>query len=222
MTLIQEKKETITEKFILNWLRQIAVVMNEHKEYLTELDAAIGDADHGINMARGFNKVMEEIEDYKNNSIGSILKQTGMALISSVGGAAGPLYGSFFLQAGNSLGNNGQVTAQAFYECLLQGLAGVKSRGRALVGEKTLIDTMEPAIVAVKTSLNSGNTLLDALAHAVLAAEVGMLSTIDMQAKKGRASYLGARSIGHQDPGATSAFYLFQTLYHAAQAELQS
>ena len=211
--------EIISTRLLIKWLRLTAEAMKENKEYLSDLDSPIGDADHGINMDRGFSKVLTRLEKLKSKDHSTIMKDTGMTLVSSVGGAAGPLYGSFFIQAGNSLAEKKDINTEDLYECLLQGLAGVKSRGMTTIGEKTMVDAMEPAIVAMKHSLQNGKSTVEALGHAVLAAESGMLSTTAMHAKKGRTSYLGERSIGHQDPGATSTYYLFKALYEAAQSE---
>ena len=214
------KTEVISTRLLIKWLRLTAEVMLENKYYLSDLDSPIGDADHGINMDRGFSKVLSRLEKLESEDHSTIMKDTGMALVSSVGGAAGPLYGSFFIQAGNSLAGKTNVNTEDLYECLLQGLAGVKSRGLATIGEKTMVDAMEPAIIAMKHSLQKGKSTTEALGHAVLAAESGMLATTAMLAKKGRASYLGERSIGHQDPGATSTYFLIRALYEAAQSEM--
>jgi len=214
------KKEDISTMLFINWLRLTAVAMKENMQYLSDLDAPIGDADHGINMHKGFSKVSNRLEKLKLRDHSRIMKDTGMTVVSSVGGASGPLYGSFFIQAGNSLEGKSTVNTEDLYECLLQGLAGVKSRGLATLGEKTMVDAMEPAIAAMKHSLQNGKSTVEALGHAVLAAESGMMATKAMYAKKGRASYLGKHSRGHQDPGATSTYYLFKALYEAAQSEL--
>lgn len=202
----------ISQKNVIDWLRITAHLMHENKTYLTQLDSPIGDADHGINMDRGFKKVSEKLEDFSNQDIGTILKNTGMALISSVGGASGPLYGSFYLKAGMSLASKMELSLEDLYTLFKNGLDGLKIRGRASLGEKTIVDALEPAVESLKKSVADKTSIDEAIKKAVRAAELGMLSTTDMLAKKGRASYLGERSIGHQDPGATSTLFIFKAL----------
>lgn len=205
--------KVITQSQIILWLINSAQVMKDNKEYLTELDSAIGDADHGFNMERGFNKVLEKINDGSiKGDIGSILKNTGMALISSVGGAAGPLYGTFFMQAGTVLGLKSELTLEDLKNGIANGVQGIKNRGRASVGEKTMIDVLEPVVESLNKSVATKDTIELALEKVVEVAEIGMKSTIDLLAQKGRASYLGARSIGHQDAGATSSYLILKTL----------
>lgn len=204
----------ITRQQIIQWLETSQVVLEEKKAYLTELDSPIGDADHGINMARGFNKVVEKLPSVADTDIGNILKSSGMALISSVGGASGPLYGTFFMRAGDAVQSRQELDAQDIVNMLDAGLEGLVQRGRAAIGDKTMIDAWSPAITALKESLANGENLNDALQACVEAAEQGMQDTIPLIAKKGRASYLGQRSVGHQDPGATSTFYLLRTLFN--------
>ena len=205
--------EVITQPQIIEWLINTARVMKNNKEYLTELDSVIGDADHGFNMERGFNKVLEKINDGSiNGDIGSILKNTGMALISSVGGAAGPLYGTFFMQAGAVLGFKNELSLDDLKNGIANGVQGVKNRGRASVGEKTMIDVLEPVVESLNKSVETKDAIELALEKVVAVAEIGMKSTIDLIAQKGRASYLGARSIGHQDAGATSSYLILKTL----------
>jgi dihydroxyacetone kinase-like protein len=197
---------------IVQWLKNLAGVLSENKEYLTQLDSAIGDADHGINMKRGFDKVMEKLPGVADKDIGNILKTTGMTLISSVGGASGPLYGTFFMRAGMSAAAKEELSGEDLAALLQAGVDGLIQRGRAQLGDKTMIDTWLPALEAMRESLAEGNDTVAALEAAVDAAEQGMEDTIPMQAKKGRASYLGERSIGHQDPGATSSYLMLKTL----------
>ncbi len=205
--------EVITQPQIIEWLINTARVMKNNKEYLTELDSVIGDADHGFNMERGFNKVLEKINDGSiNGDIGSILKNTGMALISSVGGAAGPLYGTFFMQAGAVLGFKNELSLDDLKNGIANGVQGVKNRGRASVGEKTMIDVLEPVVESLNKSVETKDAIELAIEKVVAVAEIGMKSTIDLIAQKGRASYLGARSIGHQDAGATSSYLILKTL----------
>lgn len=197
---------------IVQWLENLADVLTENKEYLTQLDSAIGDADHGINMKRGFDRVIEKLPGVADKDIGSILKTTGMTLISSVGGASGPLYGTFFMRSGMAAAAKEELTGEDLAELLQAGVDGVVQRGRAEAGDKTMVDAWLPAIEAMNTALADGADTIEALEAAVGGAEQGMEDTIPMQAKKGRASYMGERSIGHQDPGATSSYLMLKTL----------
>lgn len=201
-----------TRDEIVRWLQNLGGVLTENKEYLTELDSAIGDADHGINMKRGFDKVMDKLPSVADKDIGSILKTTGMTLISSVGGASGPLYGTFFMRSGMAAAAKEKLTGQDLMELLQAGVEGIIQRGRAQPGDKTMVDAWLPALDALKSELAQDADTVPALRAAVAAAEQGMKDTIPMQAKKGRASYLGERSIGHQDPGATSSYLMLRTL----------
>ena len=201
-----------TRDQIVKWLKNLHEVLIENKEYLTELDSAIGDADHGINMKRGFDKVVDKLPTVADKDIGSIMKTTGMALISSVGGAAGPLYGTFFMRGGMAAASKEKLTGQDIVEMLQAGVDGVVQRGRAELGDKTMVDALTPGVNAMKQSLANGDDTISALEAGVDAAEEGMKDTIPMQARKGRASYLGERSIGHQDPGATSSYLVLKTL----------
>jgi phosphoenolpyruvate---glycerone phosphotransferase subunit DhaL len=202
----------LTKEQVVEWLRLCAAVLEQKRNYLTELDAAIGDADHGINMERGFKKVASQLPGAANADIGTILKSAGMALISSVGGASGPLYGTFFLRAAIIAAGKQELSASEVANMLEAGMNGIEERGKARPGEKTMLDALAPAIEALK----SGGGILQALNNAVAAAEKGMQGTIPMLAKKGRASYLGERSVGHQDPGATSTYLIIKALRDAA------
>jgi dihydroxyacetone kinase-like protein len=202
----------ITRDQIVQWLEQTAAVLKENKEYLTKLDSPIGDADHGINMDRGFRKVREKLPTVADKDIGNILKTTGMTLISSVGGASGPLYGTFYMRAGMAVDAKQELTGEDLATMLQAGMDGIVQRGRAQVGDKTMIDAWSPAMRALHTSLEDGGNVLTAMRETVAAAEQGMEDTIPLQAKKGRASYLGERSIGHQDPGATSTYLILKAL----------
>lgn len=203
----------ITKQSIVAWIRDLASVYNENRQYLTKLDSAIGDADHGINMDRGFTKVMEKLGDVEGKSIGDILKAVGMTLVSSVGGAAGPLYGTFFMRAGMAMGDKESLANGDVVELFDAGLQGVLQRGKAELEDKTMVDAMTPALNALRDSFEQGASISEALGKATDAAEEGMKATIPLQARKGRASYLGERSIGHQDPGATSTYLLFKSAY---------
>ncbi len=205
----------VTKMQVIEWLQNSATVLNQNKQYLTQLDSAIGDADHGINMDRGFSKVLEKLPDVADKDIGKILHTTGLVLISSVGGASGPLYGTFFTRSGTAIMSKEELTKEELLEFLQAGVDGLIQRGRAERGDKTMLDAWIPALTAMKTALAAGQETLPALQQAVAAAEQGMKDTIPLQAKKGRASYLGERSIGHQDPGATSSYLLLNALLNA-------
>jgi dihydroxyacetone kinase-like protein len=204
---------SISREQVLTWLEKCAEVLAENKDYLTSLDAAIGDADHGINMDRGFKKVTSQLPGVSESDIGNILKTTGMALISSVGGAGGPLYGTLFMRAGMALGGKQELNEEDMVTLLQAAVDGVVQRGKANLGDKTMVDALSPALEAFKETVeNHEGDNLTALKNAVAAAEKGMKDTIPMLAKKGRASYLGERSIGHQDPGATSSYLILNAL----------
>jgi phosphoenolpyruvate---glycerone phosphotransferase subunit DhaL len=208
----------VTKDQIIRWLEATAVVMRDNKEYLTQLDAAIGDADHGINMARGFNKVAEKLPTVVDKDIGNILKTIGMTLISSVGGASGPLYGTFFMRSGMTLAAKEELDDDDLFQMLKSGVEGIVQRGRPQLEDKTMLDAWSPALNAMEAALKNGQDTKSALAAAVAGAEQGMKNTIPLQARKGRASYLGERSIGHQDPGATSSYLMLKTLLDTLEA----
>jgi dihydroxyacetone kinase-like protein len=189
------------------WMRAFAAAMSEHRQELVRLDTAIGDADHGTNMDRGMSRAIQALDDKPPADPGAVLKAVAMTLVSSVGGAAGPLYGTLLLQMGNALAGSETVELPAFAAAWRKGAEGVKARGRAELGDKTMLDALEPAVLA----LESASELDAGLAAAAAAARAGMEATIPLQARKGRASYLGERSVDHQDPGATSTSYLFAT-----------
>ncbi len=201
----------ISKKEMLAWLHRYREVLAENKEYLTGLDAAIGDADHGINMDRGFGAVEKKLDGVADKDIGTILKTVGMTLVTTVGGAGGPLYGTFFLKAGMTLSGKNELTAEDMVAALNSAIEGVKMRGKATTGEKTMLDALVPALEAMQKSVADGGDIHAALVAATTAAEEGMKATIPMLATKGRASYLGERSIGHQDPGATSSYLMLKT-----------
>lgn len=202
----------VTKGQIVTWLEKSAAILNENKDYLTQLDSAIGDADHGVNMARGFNKVLEKLPDVADKDIGNILKATGMTLISSVGGASGPLYGTFFMRSGMAMAAKEELSDEDLLKLLETGVEGIVQRGQAQLEDKTMIDAWYPALEALRSAVENGSNTVDALKAGVAGADKGMKATIPLQAKKGRASYLGERSIGHQDPGATSSFLLLKAL----------
>lgn len=203
---------TVSKEQIVQWIKSTAAVLEENKTYLTELDSPIGDADHGINMNRGFKKVLEKLDGFSDKDIGDILKSTGMALISSVGGASGPLYGTFYMRSGGAAASKEALSGEELLDLLQAGYEGVVKRGRAQPGDKTMIDAWAPALEAMRSALDDGEDTVSAMQKMVTAAEQGMKDTIPLQARKGRASYLGERSIGHQDPGATSTYLILKAL----------
>lgn len=190
----------------------ICGIMEEKKLYLTQLDAAIGDGDHGLNMAKGFGAAKVMLDQKKFNTPSDIMKTVGMALISKVGGAAGPLYGTAFLNASKVIAAKEEIDSNDLVAMLDTALDGVKSRGKAVVGEKTMVDAIEPAIFALKKALEEGNSTKEAMDKAVQAAADGVAYTKTIIATKGRASYLGERSIGHEDPGAMSSYIILKTI----------
>jgi phosphoenolpyruvate---glycerone phosphotransferase subunit DhaL len=192
------------------WIRAFADLVEENAQQLTELDSAIGDADHGTNMKRGMKAVVESLEATTPKAADALFKQVGMKLVSAVGGASGPLYGTLFLRMGMSLGAVSDASPKDFSAALRAGLDGVVARGKAQLEDKTMVDALTPAVEALDDALASGRSLAEALAAAVAAAEAGRDAVTPLVARKGRASYLGERSAGHQDPGATSTTLLFQ------------
>jgi phosphoenolpyruvate---glycerone phosphotransferase subunit DhaL len=202
----------ITAEHVIRFIERVAERIKEHREELTRLDSAIGDADHGINLDRGFTAVLGKLPTVADKDIGTILKTAGMTLVSTVGGASGPLYGTAFMRAGMALADRYELTAAEVVAALEAALEGIMARGKAQRGEKTMVDAIAPGIDVLKEAQASGEDFLVALRRSVSAVEAGMKATIPMLATKGRASYLGERSIGHQDPGATSAYYIAQVL----------
>jgi phosphoenolpyruvate---glycerone phosphotransferase subunit DhaL len=196
---------------VSDWMRRFAAAMDQHREELSRLDAAIGDGDHGTNMARGMRVALEKLNASEQADASGVLRTVAMALVSNVGGAAGPLYGTLFLQLAGALGGGGEIGLGEYANAWSKGLEGVQARGKAQLGDKTMVDSLVPAVEA----LHNASDLDSALRDAAAAAEQGMKDTIPLVARKGRASYLGERSRDHQDPGATSTYYLHQT---AAQA----
>ncbi len=208
----------IKVEHIVRYLERVSAAIAAHREELTRLDSAIGDADHGTNLHRGFSAVVEEMPKLADKDIGAILKGTGMKLVSTVGGASGPLYGTAFIRAGIVLANRSEIDDDELVAALEAALEGMEARGKAQRGEKTMIDTVAPAIDALKEARARGDELLIAMRAAVAAAEAGMRSTTPMLATKGRASYLGERSIGHQDPGATSAYLMMKVMLEVLES----
>ncbi|MBZ5621297.1 MAG: dihydroxyacetone kinase subunit L [Acidobacteriia bacterium] len=199
---------------VLKWLDVLQQVYAENRQWLTELDSAIGDADHGINMERGFTAVKAELAAVVPGNappdIGSVFQHVATALIRHVGGAAGPLYGTFFLRAAAACAGKTGIEAADVLALFQAGIEGVQQRGKAAAGDKTMMDALLPALDAMRKANEDGGSLPVILDRGAAAAQAGMLGTIPMQARKGRASYLGLRSIGHQDPGATSSYLLLK------------
>jgi phosphoenolpyruvate---glycerone phosphotransferase subunit DhaL len=195
---------------VLGWVSGFAADIEANKEYLTQLDAAIGDGDHGINMQRGMSAVLTKVEAAGEQDVGGLLKTVGMTLVSTVGGAGGPLYGTLFLQMGTAVGGKDELGPDDWAAALDAAIAGVQARGKAEPGDKTMIDALLPGRDAFKAALADGAAFGDALRRSADAAEQGMRDTVPLVAKKGRASYLGERSAGHQDPGATSSHLLLK------------
>jgi dihydroxyacetone kinase-like protein len=193
-------------------IRAFAAVVANNKTYLTELDSAIGDADHGINMDRGFQAVVAKLDGQGSGDIGATFKTAGMTLVSTVGGASGPLYGTLFLQLGVATAGKGTLEPADWGAALDAAVQGVTARGKAEPHDKTMLDSLIPGRDAYHRALAEGATFAEALRRSANASEEGMKATIPLVARKGRASYLGERSAGHQDPGATSSFLLLQTV----------
>jgi len=196
---------------VRSWLVTFAEEVADNRDLLTHLDSAIGDADHGVNLDRGLTAVVTALEGIDSATPGELLKTTGMTLVSSVGGASGPLYGTLFLRMSGSAGDQDSLKPDQFAAALRAGLDGVVARGQAQPGDKTMYDALAPACDALDEAIAEGLALGAALSRAAEAAQAGRDATIPMLARKGRASYLGERSVGHQDPGATSAALLVTT-----------
>ncbi|OOH90875.1 dihydroxyacetone kinase subunit L [Pasteurellaceae bacterium 15-036681] len=194
----------MTKTQIIQWLNLCADKFTQHQQFLTELDTAIGDADHGLNMQRGFAKVVEKLPTVADKDIGTILKTTGMTLLSSVGGASGPLFGTLFMKMAQPVAGKEIASLAEFTQALQEGVNGVVARGKAEIGDKTMCDVWLPVIAELQQNQD--------VAQALTVAKQALEGTIPLQAKKGRASYLGERSIGHQDPGATSATLMIEAL----------
>lgn len=207
----------MTNEDTMRWLTRIADVLRENRTYLTELDSAIGDADHGINMDRGFSAVRSKFSTMASMDSAGQFRTVGSTLVSTVGGASGPLYGTAFLRAAGAVANKQELTAADVVAMLDAFTGGIVARGKAQPGEKTMVDALTPAIVAAKQALNDGASLAEITRRAASAAEEGMKATIPLLATKGRASYLGERSIGHQDPGSTSSWLILRSLAETCQ-----
>ncbi|MCL4506911.1 MAG: dihydroxyacetone kinase subunit DhaL [Chloroflexi bacterium] len=203
--------QTIHREDIVRWINDFAQVVAVNRDHLTELDAAIGDGDHGVNMDRGFRAVAAKLPSVGDKDIAQILKTTGMTLVSTVGGASGPLYGAFFLQEALSSAGKEELSLTDWIAMLEAALNGIIARGKAAIGDKTMLDALAPALQALKDAAIRNATLAEALTQSADAAQDGMQATIPLVARKGRASYLGERSAGHIDPGAASMYLLLKT-----------
>ena len=202
----------ITMEQLIGWLRRFHDLVIKNQEELTELDSAIGDADHGINMVRGMSAVMEKLDGMHPADVNELLKTVAMTLLASVGGASGPLYGTFFLRFGRATGSVGELDLAAFVAGLRAGLVGIVERGKADPGDKTMVDALSPALDAMDAVIENGGDLASAVVAARDAAAAGRDATVPLVARKGRASYLGERSSGHMDPGAASMSLLFDAM----------
>jgi phosphoenolpyruvate---glycerone phosphotransferase subunit DhaL len=205
----------VTYEQAVDWIRRFAAEVGEHRAELVRLDTAIGDGDHGTNMDRGMKKAVEKVDALDGDDIGAMLKAVGMALVSTVGGAAGPLYGTLFMQMGSAAGGRSELDVAGWTAALEAGIKGVQARGKAEREDKTMVDALLPALEALQNA--DGADEAAALTASADAAEQGMKATIPLVARKGRASYLGERSAGHQDPGATSTHLLLRSAAAAVQ-----
>jgi phosphoenolpyruvate---glycerone phosphotransferase subunit DhaL len=209
---------TLDTSLARNWITEIARLVEEQKDYLTGLDAAIGDGDHGVNLHRGFSAATVALAEKNPTSPGEVISTVGNTLVSKVGGASGPLYGTAFRRAGKALGREPEVSTALLAEAIQAALGGVRELGAAELGDKTMVDALTPAAEAFSSAAAGGASLKDAASAAYEAASKGAEATIPLQAQKGRASYLGPRSVGHQDPGATSSALIFFALLGAVGA----
>jgi dihydroxyacetone kinase-like protein len=203
---------SVSYEEVVSWIKTFTGTIADNKAWLTDLDSAIGDADHGINLDRGMQEALAKAETVAPGDVGAVFKTVGMTLVSTVGGAGGPLYGTLFLQLGVATAGKSEIAAEDWRAALAGAVQGVQARGKAEVGDKTMIDALAPARDALAQALDAGVSFEDALRRSAEAAEEGMRSTIPLVARKGRASYLGERSAGHQDPGATSSYLLLKTV----------
>lgn len=206
----------LTKQQVVDWLMRCGEVFTQQRDFLTRLDTEIGDADHGLNMNRGFNKVVEKLPSVADKDIGFILKNTGMTLLSSVGGASGPLFGTFFIRAAQAANAKQSLDLAELHQLMQEGVDGLVMRGKAEPGDKTMCDAWWAVVDSLGQSVEQQLGVAEALQRASERAEQAVESTITMQARKGRASYLGERSIGHQDPGATSVMLMMKTLAEVA------
>jgi phosphoenolpyruvate---glycerone phosphotransferase subunit DhaL len=208
--------ETVATAALDRWVRSFALLVAENKDLLTDLDAAIGDGDHGANMDRGMRAVLVALDDTPPVTASALFNKVGMTLVSTVGGASGPLFGTFFLRVGASVGDTAEISLAQLAAALRAGLEGIVARGKAEAGDKTMYDALAPAVDALDSAVSEGMDKADAVKLASVAAESGRDATTPMLARKGRASYLGERSVGHQDPGATTVALLMTAATRAS------
>lgn len=202
---------SITSGSVQDWIRAYGAAIADNREYLTALDSAIGDADHGTNMDRGMRNVLKRLDGLDGNDIGAALKAVGMTLVSSVGGAGGPLYGTLFIQMGSATAGKVELGLADWAQAVKAAVDGVQARGKAEAGDKTMVDALLPAAETLREAADQGADVAEGLRRAADAAQEGMKATVELVARKGRASYLGPRSAGHQDPGATSSYLLMKS-----------
>jgi len=217
--MVVSVEATVNAGTVHRWFVGAAASLREQRDYLTQLDAAIGDADHGTNMDRGFTAVVEKLDGLDDIPPGKLLTTVGSTLVSTVGGASGPLWGMALRRAGRALGSGEEFDGGQLAAALEAALEGVVELGAAQEGDKTMVDALAPAVRALREGVDNGSTVAEALTAARVAAEEGMKATVPLQAQKGRASYLGERSIGHQDPGATSTTLILAALEQSVAAE---
>ncbi len=219
VTVVLISERVMDAATISSWMREIEASVRVERDHLVQLDAAIGDGDHGTNMNRGFEAVVQALGADQGSPPGRLLIIAGRTLVSTVGGASGPLWGSALRSGGRVLGDQVTFNGAQLAEVLAAALASVKDLGTASLGDKTMVDALEPAVETLKARIANGATVAQAVEAAAAAAEAGMRATIPLQARKGRASYLGERSVGHQDPGATSTALIVRALQRAVTSE---
>ncbi len=203
----------LNRDFFIKVIKDLATMVEEQRDYLTKLDSDIGDSDHGINLTIGFREVTKKLPEWENENLTSLFKKVGMALLGKVGGAAGPLYGGLFMKFGEPADNKDEVTFQEFAEMLKKGVELVEFRGKAVIGDKTMVDTLRPALDALLEAVEAKKDPVEAFKACIDAAEKGRDSTIPLVARKGRALRLGERAIGHLDPGATSSHLILSIFF---------
>jgi dihydroxyacetone kinase-like protein len=201
----------VTKQDVLRWLDALQKIFAENRQHLTDLDAAVGDGDFGISLDRGFTAVQAELSSKPPADIRGVFQNVATVLIKTMGGSSGPLLGTFFLRAAATCADKAELAAADVVAVFQAGVQGLQQRGKAELGDKTMMDAWVPAVDAMRSALESGNDLTTILEQGAGAAEKGMRATIEMQARKGRGSYLGERSIGHQDAGATATYMLLKT-----------
>ena len=208
----------VSRQDVLRWLNALQKVFAENRQQLTDLDSAVGDGDFGISLDRGFTAAQAELSANPPSDLRGIFQSVATVLIKTMGGSSGPLFGTFFLRAGTVCSDKSELAPGDVVALFQAGVEGIQQRGKAALGDKTMLDALLPAVDAMRTALDGGSALAEILERGAAAADAGMRKTISMSARKGRASYLGDRSVGHQDPGATAAYLLFKTAAEVWQA----